>query len=187
MTCEGPEELASNVTVDGVIVTLKSRAPLGGGELTVTVEVVECESKPLVPVIVIVYACGGVREVVDTTMLELVNPPLTMTVEGLSETVGPLATAGEIVAARLTVPANPLADPFTTTVELMVLPAVSDSEAGITETEKSSLDNFQPVSGWSSQWLEGPSQKTKPCRSNVTEELATMMRGGAHPGVPFQS
>lgn len=116
-----------------------------------TVEVVECESKPLVPVIVIVYACGGVREVVVTTMLEFVNPPLTMTVEGLSETVGPLATAGEIVAARLTVPAKPLADPFTTTVELTVLPAVSDSEAGITETEKSSLDNFQPVSGWSSQ------------------------------------
>lgn len=81
--------------------------------------------------------------VVLTSSVEFAVPPATLTVDGLSETVMP---AGETAVAKATDPVNPLS-PLVTTVELPEVPANNDRLLGLVETEKSSVDNFQPVSG----------------------------------------
>jgi len=132
--------------------------------------------------------------VVLTRRVELAVPPATLTVDGFSETLIP---AGETIEDNATDPVNPLVA-FVITIELPDVPANSEKLLGRVETEKSSLDNFQPVTGWISQCPEGfceqevaglvpQSKYAKPWISKVTDELVTAIRGGAHPGVSFQS
>ena len=75
---------------------------------------------------------------------EVAFPPATLTVEGFSDTDMP--DEGETVVDRATVPVNPLS-PLVVTVELPDVPAKSDRLLGFAETEKVSVDSFQPVSG----------------------------------------
>ncbi len=82
--------------------------------------------------------------------VELLLPPDRLRADGLSDAVGPAGTDGEIVAARLTPPVKPF-DALTDTVDMLVAPAVTGTVVGLAETVKSSLENFQPVRGWSSQ------------------------------------
>ena len=82
--------------------------------------------------------------VVPTRRVEFAVPPATLTVDGLSETVMP--AVGETVVDKATDPVNPLS-PLVITVELPEVPAKSDRLVGLVETEKSSVDNFQPVTG----------------------------------------
>lgn len=96
----------------------------------------------------IVYVPGGVLLVVVAVRFELLVPPATLTVDGLKDMIGP--PEGETVPARLTGPVKPFVA-FTLTVALPKLPWGTDWDAGLAETEKSAIDNFQPVSGWSSQ------------------------------------
>jgi hypothetical protein len=133
--------------------------------------------------------------VVLTRSVELAVPPATLTVDGLSETDIP---EGDTVEVRETDPANPLIA-LVTKVELPDVPAKRERLDGLVETEKSSVDNFHPVTGWISQCPEAPleqevaglvpqSKYAKPWISNkVTGELLTAILGGAHPGVAFQS
>jgi len=81
--------------------------------------------------------------VVLTRRVEFAVPPATLTVDGLSETDTP---AEETVEDRATEPANPLIA-LVITVELLDVPANNDRLVGLVETEKSSVDNFQPVTG----------------------------------------
>ena len=81
--------------------------------------------------------------VVLTRRVELAVPPATLTVDGLSETEIP---AGETVDDSDTDPANPPIA-LVITVELLDVPANSDRLVGLVDTEKSSVDNFQPVTG----------------------------------------
>jgi hypothetical protein len=81
--------------------------------------------------------------VVLTRSVELAVPPATLTVDGLSETDIP---DGDTVEVRETDPANPLIA-LVTTVELLDVPAKTDRLDGFVETEKSSVDNFHPVTG----------------------------------------
>jgi hypothetical protein len=81
--------------------------------------------------------------VVLTRSVELAVPPATLTVDGLSETDIP---DGDTVEVRETDPANPPIA-LVTIVELLDVPAKTDRLDGLVETEKSSVDNFQPVTG----------------------------------------
>ncbi len=90
---------------------------------------------------------AGVVFVVEIVKMEVLFPPERPTVDGLSDSVGP---AGETAAARFTKPVKPPMPP-TVIVELFVVPAVIDTVVGLAETEKSSVDSFQPVSGCISQ------------------------------------
>jgi hypothetical protein len=81
--------------------------------------------------------------VVLTTSVEFAVPPATLIVDGLSETDIP---GGETVELSETDPANPLIA-LVITVELLDVPANSDRLFGLVESEKSSVDNFQPVTG----------------------------------------
>lgn len=133
--------------------------------------------------------------VVLTRRVELAVPPDTLTVEGLRETDNPVA-GGKVVDKTMD-PANPLS-PLVITVELLDVPANRERVPGFVEIEKSSADNFQPVTGWISQCPDAPleqevaglvpqSKYAKPWMSKVTDELVIAIRGGAHPGVAFQS
>jgi len=82
--------------------------------------------------------------VVPTRRVEFAVPPATLTVDGLRETVMP--AAGETVVDNVTDPVNPLS-PLVITVELPDVPANRDRLLGLEETEKSSVDNFHPVTG----------------------------------------
>ena len=81
--------------------------------------------------------------VVPTSKVEFAVPPAILTVEGLSETDIP---AEETVEDKTTEPVNPLIA-LVITVELLDVPANNDRLVGLVETEKSSVDNFQPVTG----------------------------------------
>jgi len=74
--------------------------------VTLTVIVAECESKPLVPVTVIVYVPIAVLCIALTLSIEASCPPgVRVTEEPLSDVFGP--DVGETTAERLMVPANP--------------------------------------------------------------------------------
>jgi len=96
----------------------------------VKVTVLECDSEPLVPVIVTVNVpLGPLREVL-TENVELPEP---VTLVGENEPVAPL---GNPLLLNATFPVNPLmAD--TVTVKLVERPCRTDLELGETEIEKS--------------------------------------------------
>ena len=76
----------------------------------------------------------GVEGWVDTVSVEVALPPeVTLTVEGLSETVG---LEGEETAERLTVPVNP-SRPVTVIVEVVEEPGELDIAVGFAEMLKS--------------------------------------------------
>ena len=71
-----------------------------------TVNVMECESEPLVPVMVMVYPPIGVLCVALTLSVEVPCPPdVRATEELLNDVLGP--DVGETTAERLIVPVNP--------------------------------------------------------------------------------
>ena len=78
--------------------------------------------------------------VVPTRRVEFAVPPATLTVDGF------MPAAGETVVDNVTDPVNPLS-PLVITVELPDVPANRDRLLGLEETEKSSVDNFHPVTG----------------------------------------
>lgn len=68
----------------------------------------ECVVAPLAPVTVIAYLPCEVDRAVATVRVELAAPPEMIATDiGLKAAVGPLPSAGVIVAVSLTVPAKP--------------------------------------------------------------------------------
>ena len=100
-----------------------------------TVIVMECESGPLVPVIVIVYPPIGVLCNALTVSVEVPCPPgVSVTDELLSDVFGP--EVGEITVERLMVPANPFR-PVRVIRPVPDVPRGKLSEDGLMEIEKS--------------------------------------------------
>ena len=103
--------------------------------MTLTVNAIECESEPVVPVMVIVYPPIGVLCVALKLSVEVPCPPdVRATEELLSDVFGP--DVGETTIERLTVPANP----FRLVSVIRLVPEVPRdrlSDDGLTEMEKS--------------------------------------------------
>src|SRR6266571_4425339 len=75
--------------------------------MTLTVNVMECESEPLVPIMVMVYPPIGVLCVALTLSVEVPCPPDVRAIEELlNDVLGP--DVGETTAERLMVPVNPV-------------------------------------------------------------------------------
>jgi len=100
-----------------------------------TVKVMECESEPVVPVMVIVYPPIGVLCSAFTLRVDVPWPPdVRVTEELLSDVLGP--DVGETTAERLMVPVNP----FRLVSVIRLVPEVPRGrliDDGLTEMEKS--------------------------------------------------
>ncbi len=108
----------------------------GGGEVTLTDTIVECDIEPLEPVTVALYIPVGVEDVVVTVRVELLEPPGgTRTAVGDTKTIGP---PGNTVAFSFTVPVNPLRLVIVI-VEAALPPWTTAKLEGFAEIEKSGL------------------------------------------------
>ena len=100
-----------------------------------TVKVMECESEPLVPVMVMVYPPIGVLCVALTLSVEVPCPPDVRAIEELlNDVLGP--DVGETTAERLMVPVNP----FRLVTVIRLVPDVPRGrlrDDGLIEIEKS--------------------------------------------------
>ena len=103
--------------------------------MTLTVNAIECESEPVVPVMVIVYPPIGVLCSALTLRVDVPWPPdVRVTDEPLSDVFGP--DVGETVADRLMVPVNP----FRLVTVIRLVPDVPRGrlrDDGLMEMEKS--------------------------------------------------
>ena len=102
---------------------------------TITVTLVECVSKPLMPFTVTVYAPRAAVVGTLIVSVDIADPPdATVSEVGLTDTVQPVGP----VTVSETVPLNLLSD-FTVTVEVPVAPRLIVRADGDAEMEKSGV------------------------------------------------